>query len=345
MQPFQPVLAIGWLLASLLISVVLVRGAIAYARRRGMLDQPGQRRSHTAPTPRGGGVGMVVAALAAIPGCLLGLHPAWPLLTVAMLWVGLLLVAAIGWWDDHRALPAAPRFAVQMVAVVLFGMALLAEGMPWPWLLPVVLAGAGSINLHNFMDGTDGLLAQQAMFVFAGLALLAAGERQHALTVLLLALALACAGFWFYNRAPARIFMGDVGSGSIGFLVFAVSVLLWRLRSDLLWPAALLSSAFATDATLTLLMRVLRGRRWYSAHREHLYQWLVRSGLGHAQVATAYLGWNMLVAAPLAALAWWQSGTGWWVCAGGYLLASLVWMVLKRRCVRRIRSRERHVVT
>lgn len=341
----QPVLAIGWLLASLLVSIVLVRGAMAYARRRGMLDQPGQRRSHTAPTPRGGGIGIVVAALVALPGCLLGLHPAWPWLMVAALWVGLAVVAAIGWWDDHRALPAMPRLAVQMAAAVLFAVALVAAGMPWPWLFPVVVAGAGSINLHNFMDGIDGLLAQQAIFVFVGLALLAGVERQPPLAVALLALALACTGFWFYNRAPAKIFMGDVGSGSIGFLVFAFSVTLWRLRSDLLWPVAVLSSGFATDATLTLLMRVLRGRRWYSAHREHLYQWLVRLGHGHARVATAYLGWNMLAAAPLAVLAWRRPGIGWLVCALTYLLASMVWIVLKRGCLGWARDRGKHVVT
>lgn len=155
-----------------------------------------------------------------------------------------------------------------------------------------MLLGVWSINLHNFMDGIDGLLAQQGVFVGAGIAWLAWGAGSPTLAGMAACLAAACLGFWYYNRAPARIFMGDVGSGSIGFMVFALTAMLWRVRHELLWPALVPSSAFAMDAGLTLALRMLRGRRWYAAHREHLYQWLVRCGFTHAGSSGLYLTWR-----------------------------------------------------
>ncbi|HET6433169.1 glycosyl transferase family 4 [Dyella sp.] len=300
-----------------------------------MLDQPGQRRSHSAPTPRGGGIGVVVAVLACLPGSLLWLPPSLPSATVAAASIGLVLVAAIGWWDDHHALPVLPRLAVQLAAIGLVAFAFIATGMAWAWLPLLLLAGVGSINLHNFMDGIDGLLAQQAMFVMLAMAWLAWREEQAALAAAAGVVALACVGFWVFNRAPARIFMGDVGSGAMGYLIFVIGAMLWRTDSALIWPVAILCGAFVTDAGWTLAGRMWRGRRWYSAHREHLYQWLVRKGAGHGRVGLAYAAWNVLVLAPLAWLAWHLKEQGWWVCAVSYLLTSGMWMMLKRRCLRR----------
>jgi UDP-N-acetylmuramyl pentapeptide phosphotransferase/UDP-N-acetylglucosamine-1-phosphate transferase len=256
-----------------------------------------------------------------------------------------LLVAWIGWWDDHSPLPALPRFGVQILAAALFSGALLAGGWSLLWLPLLVMAGAWSINLHNFMDGIDGLLAQQAIFVAGGLAVLAWLGGQYALAGASACLAAACLGFWCYNHSPARIFMGDVGSGSIGLLLFALTAMLWRLNWMWLWPALILSSAFVTDATLTLLTRILGGRRWYTAHREHLYQWIVRRGQTHAVGAWWYAGWNLLVAAPLAMLAWEMPGMGLVACIVTYAIAAAVWLMAKRRMIRRDRYKVRHVHT
>jgi UDP-N-acetylmuramyl pentapeptide phosphotransferase/UDP-N-acetylglucosamine-1-phosphate transferase len=336
----------GWLLGSFLITVLLVRGAIGYARRRGMLDQPGQRRSHRMPTPRGGGIGIVVAMLACLPGVLYGSPAAWPAGVIAGLWVALILVALAGWWDDHHPLPVLPRLGAQVLAVGLFSCSLLVTGLSWWWLPLLLVCGVWSINLHNFMDGIDGLLAQQAIFVGAGLALLAWAATQAALMLAAAALAAAALGFWCFNRPPARIFMGDVGSGSIGLLVFVFSAMLWRVEHALLWPALILSSSFVVDASLTLLTRMLRGRRWYTAHREHLYQWLARYGAGtHAKSGAAYLGWNLLVAAPSAWLAWSHLRLALPITITVYLGATAAWLALKRRCLRRHWPRTRHVAT
>ena len=328
-------MAMGWLLAALLITLLLVRGAIAYAHRRGMLDQPGQRRSHSIPTPRGGGIGIVVAMLICLPGALWNLPAAWPVSVIASLSGALLLVALAGWWDDHRPLPVLPRLGAQLLAVLWFSFTLLATGLSWWWLPLLLGAGTWSINLHNFMDGIDGLLAQQAIFVASGLACMAWGAAQPALAMAAGSLAAASLGFWLYNRPPAQIFMGDVGSGSIGLLIFAFTAMLWRLEHALLWPALILSSAFVVDASLTLLTRMLRGRRWHTAHREHLYQWLVRSDRTHAQADLAYLAWNLLIAAPLTWLACSHLRIALPITIAVYLTAAAAWLTLKRRCLRR----------
>jgi len=308
-----------------------------------MLDQPGQRRSHQLPTPRGGGIGMVVAMLVCLPGVLSGLPAAWPASVIASLFAALVLVALAGWWDDHRSLPVLPRLGAQLLAVGLFSLSLLATGLSWWWLPVLLIGGAWSINLHNFMDGIDGLLAQQAIFVGAGLALLAWAAAQPALAVAAAALAASALGFWYFNRPPARIFMGDVGSGSVGLLIFAFSAMLWRVEHALLWPALILSSAFTVDASLTLLTRMWRGRRWYTAHREHLYQWVVRRGGTHARTGAAYMGWNLLVAAPLAWLAWSHLRMALPITITVYLGAAVAWLALKRRCLRRHLPRTPHV--
>ncbi len=333
-------MAIGWLPAAFLITWLLVRGAIGYAHRRGMLDQPGQRRSHRLPTPRGGGIGIVIAMLACLPGAL---WAAWPSSVISGLLVALSLVALAGWWDDHRALPVLPRLGAQLLGSGVFSLILVMTGLSWWWLPLLLVGGVWSINLHNFMDGIDGLLAQQAIFVGCGLAWLAWVASQPALTIASASLAASVLGFGCYNRPPARIFMGDVGSGSIGLLIFAFSAMLWRVDHALLWPALILSSAFVVDSSLTLLLRMWRGRRWYTAHREHLYQWLVRRGATHAQVDTVYLGWNLLIAAPLAWLACSHLRLALPVTIAVYLGAAAIWLSLKRRCLRRHRPKAPHV--
>jgi UDP-N-acetylmuramyl pentapeptide phosphotransferase/UDP-N-acetylglucosamine-1-phosphate transferase len=332
-------------LCAFLIALGVVRAAIAYAHRRGMFDQPGQRRSHKIPTPRGGGIGIVVAVLVTMPICLLQPSSPWPLHVVITLLSATAMIALIGWWDDHKSLPVLPRFGVQILAVFLFSLSLIGGPFSWLWLLPWVLGGTWSVNLHNFMDGIDGLLAQQGVFVACGLSVLAWCVSQPMLAGTSACVAAACLGFWCYNRSPARIFMGDVGSGAIGLLLFALTAMLWRLHWPLVWPALILSSAFVTDASLTLLARMLTGRRWYTAHREHLYQWIVRKGHRHTASAAWYLGWNLLVAVPLAAWAFEKPGMGLLACIVTYAIAASVWIQAKRRLIRRDRYKVRHVHT
>jgi UDP-N-acetylmuramyl pentapeptide phosphotransferase/UDP-N-acetylglucosamine-1-phosphate transferase len=332
-------IAVACSLIAFLLAVGAVRLTIAYAHRRGMLDEPGRRRSHSIPTPRGGGLGVILGALVGMLPALVLLPGSLPVLLAATFLLATLAVAAVGWWDDHGSLPVLPRLLVQLAAVGLFCGALVACGVHWLWGLPLLLAGVWAINLHNFMDGIDGLLAQQTIFVGVALGVLAYASGQLALSAASVALAAAALGFWLFNRSPARIFMGDVGSGTLGLLVFMLTALLWRSRDALLWPALILSSAFAIDATLTLLQRMLSGRRWYTPHREHLYQWMVRRGGTHLQVGGRYAAWNVLVCIPAAWLAFEYPAVAPLLCVALYVAAGALWWKARRWCLRRDRAR------
>ncbi|MDF3981750.1 glycosyl transferase family 4 [Luteibacter sp. PPL201] len=334
-------LLLGCVALALVVSFACVRAAIAYAHRRGMLDAPGHRRSHTMPTPRGGGIGIVAGALAGMPAALLLLPGSPGAATTAAFSVATIAVAAIGWLDDHGSLPIRPRLLIQLAATLLLSVALAAGTASLLWAVPLLLAGVWCINLHNFMDGIDGLAAQQAMFFGAASAALAASAGSPAIAGAGLAMAAAATGFWWFNRSPARIFMGDVGSGTLGLMVFALTAMLWAFRTNLLWPALVFSSAFVIDATLTLLGRMLRGARWYTPHREHLYQWLVRRrGASHRRVALGYLAWNVLVCIPVAWIAYRLPAAAPLCFVATYVMGAMVWRNGKRSCLRR---RERHV--
>lgn len=333
-------LPIGCIVAAFVVSFASVRVAIAYAHRRGMLDTPGRRRSHTMPTPRGGGIGIVLGALVGMPACLLLLPESPGAATVGAFTVATIAVAAIGWLDDHGSLPIRPRLFIQLAATLLLCVAVASGTSSLWWAVPLLLAGVWSINLHNFMDGIDGLAAQQAMFFGAAVGALAWAAGNPAIAYAGLAMAAAALGFWWFNRSPARIFMGDVGSGTLGLLVFALSAMLWAFRTNLLWPALVFSSAFVIDATLTLLVRMLRGARWYTPHREHLYQWLVRRGTSHRRVAAGYLAWNVLVCVPVAWIAFRSPAAAPACFAAVYVVGAAVWRTGKRYGLRR---RERHV--
>lgn len=351
------------------LSALLTRASIAYALRRRLIDQPGQRRSHTVPTPRGGGIAIVAAILVCI-GLPIALWAPqrWPVVAA------IALVAAIGWIDDHRPLGAATRLAVHALAAALVCVSVAptfvtdagAAALPgafdagpalrWLLVLAAVVTIVWSINLHNFMDGIDGLLALQALFVFVVMAILLGRYGAPAPAAAAAVMAAAVGGFVPFNFPRAHIFMGDVGSGVLGLLVALLG--LAHLGQTALAPVnvAIACSAFVVDASATLLSRMLRGRRWYSAHREHLYQWLVRSGRGHPRVVALYALWNLGVVVPV--LCWVNrsprvSGAmsniaigpfeappaAWGACAAVYAGGLALWFAGKRHCLRRARAR------
>lgn len=330
--------AAGLCAAAFAVSALFTRLAIAYAHHRGMLDQPGFRRSHTLPTPRGGGIGLVMGALPAV-ALALGWWPgSHDPVTVIALCVAGVMVAFAGWADDHRGMGVLPRLLIQFVAAVFLMAALLADAqLNWLWLPVGVFLAVWSINLHNFMDGIDGILGLQVLFVGTAWGVLATHAGQAAVALAAFGMAAAAAGFLLFNWPPARIFMGDVGSGFAGFLVFALLVMLCVRVRLALWPALILCSAFVADASLTLAWRMWRGKRWYSAHREHLYQWLARCGFNHMQTGFIYMAWNLLLAAPLAAWAYLRPQLGPWLCLILYGVAACTWWQGRRICMARRR--------
>lgn len=270
--------------ASLAGSAVATAWAIAHARRRGMLDQPCERRSHATPTPRGGGIGIALAALAACAwlGWRHGGDGWW------MIGAGLLLVAAVGWRDDHAPLPPWMRLLVHVGAGACLAAGLAAQGASTPAALFAFLLVPVLVNAWNFMDGIDGLAATQALLCALGLACVLDGPGR-ALGVVVAA---ACLGFLPFNLPRARVFLGDVGSGALGYLVAALVAAGLASRPVGAWPLLLLPAcAFLTDSGLTLGWRALRGERWWQPHVQHLYQRLARRR-GHLAVTTAYAGWT-----------------------------------------------------
>ncbi|MFZ5540480.1 MAG: MraY family glycosyltransferase [Pseudomonadota bacterium] len=277
---------------------------------RRLLDVPNERSSHAHPVPRGGGVAIVLAFVA-------GALALWwcgsmPTALLAALLVGGGLVAAVGFWDDHVNLPARVRLPLHVIAAVL-AVALLGPVQHVPvgaamWVAPAwiawpvsVIGVAWLLNLYNFMDGIDGIAAGEAVSVALAAALIAGlvDAQFPGLTLL----AAAAAGFLLLNWPPARIFMGDAGSGFLGY-AFAVYLLFSaNLSARFVWVWVILLAVFWVDATITLGRRVLTGERWYSAHRSHAYQHAaVRYG-GHLPVTLAIIAINLLVLLPLAILA------------------------------------------
>lgn len=260
--------------------------ALAYARRRGLFDVPGERRSHASPTPRGGGIGIVVACLVTLLA--IAATQAHPLPWV-LIAAGLLLVAGIGWWDDHRPLQAWPRLLVHAVAAGLLAGALLAQGAGTLVVMAGFALALGLVNAWNFMDGIDGLAASQALLCALGFAWVLSGPW----VALGVALAGACLGFLPHNAPRARVFLGDVGSGALGYLIAVLIAAGFAETPIARWPVLLLAPmAMLLDTALTLSWRMQRGEHWWHAHVQHLFQRSSRR-YGHARVTLAYALWTL----------------------------------------------------
>ncbi len=303
-------LVLGSVALVALIGTWLVR---SYALRHAVLDIPNERSSHDAPTPRGGGMAILAALLAGLVAAR-ALDWIEPALTDALI-AGGLLIGGIGFLDDHHRLPAWLRAAVHLLAAVV-ALTLLG-GLPHldlgtttlelgalGWLLGA-LGIAWSINLYNFMDGIDGIAASEAVIAGGAGAMLALMSGNSSVAFATALLAASSAGFLVWNWAPAKIFMGDVGSGLLGYGLAVVAIAAENTNGPPLLIWLVLLGVFFVDATLTLLRRMVRREKWFVAHRSHAYQRLVQSGRSHAQVTGAVIVLNLLLAAAAYAAVHW----------------------------------------
>jgi len=294
------------------------RVLVGVLTRRAVLDRPNERSSHAVPVPRGGGIA-VVAALAVAWLCLALVDAPADLLPWLVPLAAASALAAVSFADDLRGLGAGLRLAVQALAVAaglwaLDGRGALAAVAP-AWIdLPLTALGwVWFLNLYNFMDGIDGITGTETVSIGVGLAALAfAGLAPPAIAGPALVLAAAAAGFLVWNWHPARIFLGDVGSVPLGYLLGLLLVILAGSGPVGLAAALLLPLVYLVDATVTLARRVLRGESPARAHREHVYQRAVIAGASHASVSLRIAAANacllslalfMAPLAPLAALA------------------------------------------
>ena len=317
---------------------LVTRYVLTHAIEKLILDIPNERSSHTAPTPRGGGaaIALVVLALTAVLG-VAGLVAAS--IAVAVIGGGL-MVATVGWLDDRRSVGAGARAAVHFCAA--FWVVFWIGGVPeLTWSghsvhvgvvgsLLAVLAIVWATNLYNFMDGIDGLASVEAITTGVAGAFILSLADSYGLASLAAIVAGTAAGFLVWNWMPARIFMGDVGSGFLGF-VFGTLAVASERTSRVPWHVWLmLLLVFAADATATLVRRVARGDAWYAAHRRHAYQRLVQSGLSHAQVVRRVAVLNVLLAG-LAVGVFVQPTLAWPMMLLGILLVAAAYIAVERR--------------
>ena len=295
------------LLFAFLLSIALVGALIQFGPLLGLIDPPNPRSSHSHRCTRGGGLAFVVVWA-------IGFRLALPSHLFSQLFpvlVGALIVAAVGLWDDLRGIGPLPRLFMQTLGAVIasypcwhlqfiqVGGTVLTFGFASVPLM--VIAIVWSTNLFNFMDGTDGLAAMESMIVFSAASLMFTLSDAPGLSLICGLLVASVGGFLMWNFPRAKIFMGDVGSGFLGFLV-AVFALMGEYLVGV--PAVLwliLYAYFVTDTFLTLLRRALRGEKFYQAHRLHAYQRLHHGArLSHLQI----LALSFLLNSLLLVLAW-----------------------------------------
>ncbi len=330
-RPALYILAMGLIfaaaIATFLASLVGTRLVLGWLRHRDILDHPNHRSSHDVPTPKGGGIA-VIGALAAT----------WTLLgpPCAGLMAGLALaLAALSWVDDLRELGPLVRLLIQIAAVT-------AALVLWPDRLPVfggllppvvdmvlaVILWVWFVNLFNFMDGVDGIAGTETVVIGLGLVLVTGLSGINGINALFGAtLASAALGFLIWNWHPAKIFLGDVGSVPLGFLLGFV---LLKIASEGQWAAALILPAYyLADATITLVHRGLRGEAVWRAHKKHFYQQAHQGGLSHARVSAAVgvAGAGLIVCAAVAA-----SGLPGFGLAGGVAVTTglFFWLAARR---------------
>lgn len=292
------------LLALVVASYGVTWVAIRLAEKFGIRDVPNSRSSHQRPVPRGGGIAIVLTFA-------LGLST-WPRgLPGTLLWAIVapgILVAAVGYVDDIRHLSAKARLLVHLAAslAAAYWIAAANQRASAPpsglWLGATALGIAWLINLTNFMDGIDGILGAQALAVSLAAAVLCWAANDAMLAQLYLVLAACTLGFLVWNWSPARIFMGDVGSGFIGFVYGALTLLAWLRGTLRLETSLILFGVFIGDATYTLIVRAALRCDVTAAHRDHAYQKAVQSGLPHAKVSLAVAAIDCLWLAPWAYL-------------------------------------------
>jgi len=279
-----------------------------YLLWRKVLDVPNARGSHAVPTPRGGGASIVVVFLLAVlwlaqKGILSGsLRSA--------LTGGGLLVAAVGLLDDHFGLSARLRILIHFAAAgwalwqldgaMTFHLNWAGWGWAWGGRLLALVGLVWTINLYNFMDGIDGIAGVEAVCASGMGGLLLAWSGFGGLAAAAPALMGASAGFLVWNWPPAKIFMGDVGSGFLGFVFGVLAIASAGERPWLLWPWLILLSVFIVDSAVTLVRRFLGGARWYEAHCSHAYQHAARRWNSHSKVTASIAAVNMFWLFPLA---------------------------------------------
>ncbi len=291
-----------------LISALTTAGVRMYLASRGVMDLPNPRSSHAVPVPRGVGLGFVLVFLSVVVWFLqrqvIPAKLAWALIG------GGAAISIVGFLDDRFRLSPWPRLIIHILAAA-WALWCFDEMSPshfgnsanlWGWVgrAAALIGLVWLTNLFNFMDGIDGLAGMEAVTVsgLAAFLLFRNGLRDDAQVSCMLAA--ASLGFLIWNWPPARIFMGDAGSGFLGFSLGVLALFSSKAGAAFVWPWLILLAVFIVDSTVTLLRRLLSRARWYEAHRSHAYQHAASAWGSHAKVTLAVAGINVGWLFPLA---------------------------------------------
>ena len=267
-----------------------------------LLDIPNDRSSHTVPTPRGGGLAIVIVLL--LSGVVSLFLPQAPIDVLVCLLLATLAFSLLGWQDDKHDLPASVRFLIQLLIAVFASGWLLWAAVPGystsfallALLLLSTLWIAWMANLYNFMDGIDGISAVESLILGATTSYWFAISGVASMAIICIAVAGASVGFMRWNWSPAKIFMGDVGSLALGAF-FAIIAIIGTTRLDIpLLAFLILYAVYLADSGVTLLHRIIKKEKWWQAHRSHFYQRAVQSGFSHAQVSLSVMALNIIFA-------------------------------------------------
>ncbi len=321
-------------LAGFFFFALIITGLVRkYSLKNALIDVPNERSSHSIPTPRGGGLSIALSILLVI-GLLF--FAGWIAMEFALaLGIGGLIVVIIGWIDDHRHIPALWRAISYFIAAgwaivclgglerILLGSQVLSLGYMGTFL--AIFWIVWLTNLYNFMDGTDSMAAIQAICVGLLAGILFWLEGQYGVAIVCFVIAASSCGFLFWNWPPAKIFMGDVGSCTLGFC-FGVLAVIGEIEDTVplvVW--FILLAVFIGDATLTLLMRIMKGEKWYQAHKSHAYQRWVQMGASHKRLALGVLLINVMILWPMATMAFVWGEYSYHIAAASILLISVLW--------------------
>jgi UDP-N-acetylmuramyl pentapeptide phosphotransferase/UDP-N-acetylglucosamine-1-phosphate transferase len=305
-----------WAAVALILSILGVAGIRYWTQRRQLFDIPNERSSHKIPTPRGGGLAIVVITLIGIVIYRVGDQTISSGFQVITYVISAGVIIGISLIDDYRGMSARTRLIAHAIgavgALTTFGYW---QKLPLPLLhevdlgvfgIPITLLWIlGLTNAFNFIDGIDGLAGSQAVIVGCGWVLLGGLNGQPIVMMLGLLIACSSLGFLFHNWPPARIFMGDVGSTFLGYTFAVLPLIAARRDPQLIFPGIVLLWVIIFDTILTLIRRLIQGENIFLAHRSHLYQRLVISGYSHLFVTLLYIGLALL--GVVLAIMWYQN--------------------------------------
>ena len=276
------------------------------------MDIPNERSSHITPTPRGGGIAFVAASL--IGFLLLLLNDALNRTEILSICCAGVIVAIAGHLDDRQKISGATvRLVLHAISatILIVGVRIPAQISLFDRTVNTGIVGSilgviylvWLLNLFNFMDGTDGIAASEAIFIALAGAFLNYHVLSHANhSDAAIVLAASTFGFLLYNWSPAKIFMGDVGSGYLGIVIGGLSLMAAKQQHELLWVWIILLAVFVSDATITLIRRLARKQKPHVAHRSHAYQHLAIRFNSHAKVSLIVLAINIVWLLPIAFL-------------------------------------------